>query len=346
MTLPAGEIADRFNQRRVLPAAMALQGVCALLFMVFSIAAPRNALPFYAVLVLFGAARGFSGPSGSSLLAFLVPRERLSRSIALSSSVFTTAVIAGGTYTICINAANGVGSAATQTFTLTVNAAPAFTSGSSTTFNTNVGGSFNVTTSGFPNPTLTNAAFAGCTPSTLPGTVTFADNSNGTGTISGNPGSSSGTYTLCLDASNGIGSAATQTFTLTVQPFTITGIYFTNITTSGTQNCSSQTVSQNITCTDGGMGGAGTFTASVEMVNSSGTPITNTSGGAITVSCSQTTVSSPGGTVSPSSSTIANGAVTTASTFTLTGGGAGWSGKMTCSVVVNSTTYTIAVTGS
>jgi hypothetical protein len=258
----------------------------------------------------------------------------------------TTAVIAGGTYTICINAANGVGSAATQTFTLTVNAAPAFTSGSSTTFNTNVGGSFNVTTSGFPNPTLTNAAFAGCTPSTLPGTVTFADNSNGTGTISGNPGSSSGTYTLCLDASNGIGSAATQTFTLTVQPFTITGIYFTNITTSGTQNCSSQTVSQNITCTDGGMGGAGTFTANVEMVNSSGTPITNTSGGAITVSCSQTTVSSPGGTVSPSSSTIANGAVTTASTFTLTGGGAGWSGKMTCSVVVNSTTYTIAVTGS
>ncbi len=258
----------------------------------------------------------------------------------------TTAAITGGTYTICINAANGVGSGATQTFTLTVNAAPAFSSGSSTTFNTNVGGSFNVTTSGFPTPTLTNAAFAGCTPSTLPGTVTFADNGDGTGTISGNPGSSSGTYTLCLNASNGVGSTAKQTFTLTVQPFTISGIYFTNITTTGTQNCSSQTVSQNITCTDGTMGGTGTFTANVEMVNSSGTPITNTSGSAITVNCSETTISSPGGTVSPSSSTIANGSVTTASTFTLTGLGAGWKGTMTCSVVVNSTTYTIAVTGS
>ena len=41
------------------------------------------------VLVLFGAARGFAGPSGSSLLPFLVPPERLSRSMAFSSSVFT-----------------------------------------------------------------------------------------------------------------------------------------------------------------------------------------------------------------------------------------------------------------
>jgi MFS family permease len=45
--------------------------------------------------VLFGAARGFSGPAGSSLLPFLVPLEKLPRSIALNSSVFTTAVIAG-----------------------------------------------------------------------------------------------------------------------------------------------------------------------------------------------------------------------------------------------------------
>ncbi len=95
LTLPAGEIADRFDQRRVLAFALALQGVCAGLFMLFSLLRPHDALPFYAVLVLFGAARGFSGPSGSSLLAFLVPPEKLSRSIALSSSVFTTAVIAG-----------------------------------------------------------------------------------------------------------------------------------------------------------------------------------------------------------------------------------------------------------
>ncbi|HEY5336882.1 MAG TPA: MFS transporter [Rhizomicrobium sp.] len=95
LTLPAGEIADRFDQRRVLAIAQALLGVCAGLFLLFSLLYPRNALPFYGVLVLFGAARGFSGPSGQSLLAFLVPPERLAKSIALSSSAFTVAVIAG-----------------------------------------------------------------------------------------------------------------------------------------------------------------------------------------------------------------------------------------------------------
>ena len=95
LTLPAGEIADRFDQRRVLAFAQALLGICSGLFLLFSLLYPRDALPFYGVLVLFGAARGFSGPSSQSLLAFLVPPERLAKSIALSSSAFTVAVIAG-----------------------------------------------------------------------------------------------------------------------------------------------------------------------------------------------------------------------------------------------------------
>ena len=95
LTLPAGEIADRFDQRRVLALSQALLGICSGLFLLFRLLYPRDALPFYAVLVLFGAARGFSGPSSQSLLAFLVPPERLAKSIALSSSAFTVAVIAG-----------------------------------------------------------------------------------------------------------------------------------------------------------------------------------------------------------------------------------------------------------
>src|SRR6201996_4040207 len=95
LTLPAGEIADRFDQRRVLALGQAMLGVCAGLFLLFSLLFPRNALPFYGVLILFGAARGFSAPSGQSMLAFLVPPERLAKSIALSSSAFTVAVIAG-----------------------------------------------------------------------------------------------------------------------------------------------------------------------------------------------------------------------------------------------------------
>jgi MFS family permease len=95
LTLPAGDITDRFNQRRVYSLAAMLQASCSALFLLLSIFTPHTAWPFYAVLVLFGAARGFAGPSGGSLLPFLVPPERLTKSMALSSSVFTTAVISG-----------------------------------------------------------------------------------------------------------------------------------------------------------------------------------------------------------------------------------------------------------
>src|SRR5581483_3466806 len=56
---------------------------------------PHKALPFYFILVLFGAARGFSEPGWQSLLAFLVPPEALGKAIARSSSLGTAAVIAG-----------------------------------------------------------------------------------------------------------------------------------------------------------------------------------------------------------------------------------------------------------
>jgi len=95
LTLPAGDITDRFNQRRVYSLSAALQAACSALFLARSWFHPHDAWPFYIVLVLFGAARGFAGPSGSSLLAFLVPPEKLARSMAFSSSFFTAAVISG-----------------------------------------------------------------------------------------------------------------------------------------------------------------------------------------------------------------------------------------------------------
>ena len=115
LTLPAGEISDRFDQRKVLAISLAVQGLCGALFLALSIAHITSVLAFYAVLVLFGAGRGFSAPASQSLLAFLVPPEKLARSIALNSSVFTVAVIAGpalggflyafgpgATYSVCV----------------------------------------------------------------------------------------------------------------------------------------------------------------------------------------------------------------------------------------------------
>jgi MFS family permease len=95
LTLPAGDITDRFNQRRVYSLAAGLQAICSALFLTLSILRPHTAWMYFLVLVLFGAARGFAGPSGSSLLPFLVPSERISRSIAFSSSFFTAATISG-----------------------------------------------------------------------------------------------------------------------------------------------------------------------------------------------------------------------------------------------------------
>jgi MFS family permease len=94
-TLPAGELADRVDQRRLLAAAGVVQAVCSGLFLLCSLVSPHNALPFYIVLALFGAARGFSEPADQSLLAFLVPPEGLAKAIARESSWFSTAVIAG-----------------------------------------------------------------------------------------------------------------------------------------------------------------------------------------------------------------------------------------------------------
>jgi len=95
LTLPAGEMSDRFDQRRVLSIAQVLQGGCSALFLLLNFMHVQNALAFYAVLVLFGAGRGFASPAGQSLVAFLVPQEKLARAIALNSSVFMVAVIAG-----------------------------------------------------------------------------------------------------------------------------------------------------------------------------------------------------------------------------------------------------------
>jgi len=94
--------------------------------------------------------------------------------------------------------------------------APAISSGSSTTFTVGTAGSFPVTTTGFPTNTISNANFTNCTASTLPTGVSFTDNANNTATIASTTSSPTGSYAICINASNGVGSAATQKFTLTV----------------------------------------------------------------------------------------------------------------------------------
>src|SRR5205823_1264588 len=114
-----------------------------------------------------------------------------------SSGVLSGTPAAGttGTYTLSFTAGNGVGSPATQTFTLTVNQAPAISSANNTTFTVASAGSFTVTATGVPTPTLSESG-------TLPSGVTF---NPATGVLGGTPAAgTTGTYTLTFTASNGV----------------------------------------------------------------------------------------------------------------------------------------------
>ena len=124
----------------------------------------------------------------------------------------------GGTYPIVITANNGVAPNATQNFTLTVQQAPSITSSNAATFTTGSLGTFTVTTTGFP------TAVALSKTGSLPASVSFTDNGNGTATISGTPGpTDGGSYPLVITGNNGVTPNATQNFTLTInQPPQIT----------------------------------------------------------------------------------------------------------------------------
>src|ERR1019366_2844505 len=152
------------------------------------------------------------GATGSfTVTATGSPTPSITESGALPGGVTFNAGILGGTPTasgtfpITFTASNGVLPNAVQNFTLTVSPtqAPAITSASSTTFTEGVAGSFTVTATGSPTPSITESG-------ALPGGVTFI-----AGILSGTP-SASGTFPITFTASNGVSPNAVQNFTLTV----------------------------------------------------------------------------------------------------------------------------------
>ena len=108
-----------------------------------------------------------------------IPSLTMTSGILPQGISFTNGIISGtpvqgtaGTYNLTFTASNGLLPDATQTFVLTVNpqqTAPVFSSAPSTTFSVGTGGSFRVTATGSPMPSisLTNGA--------LPSGVTFAN---------------------------------------------------------------------------------------------------------------------------------------------------------------------------
>ncbi len=103
---------------------------------------------------------------------------------------------------------NNYGTIYSDPATLTVTSPPAITSDDNTTFILGSPGSFAVTATGNPTPSL------GCT-GTLPAGVTFTDNHDGTATLAGTPSGSTATYPLTITATNAGGSDS-QDFELIV----------------------------------------------------------------------------------------------------------------------------------
>jgi ribosomal protein L24E len=111
-----------------------------------------------------------------------------------------------GTYPLTITASSAVLPNGTQHFTLTVDQRPAITSVDGTTFTVGSAGSFQVTGTGTPGPTFSEAG-------ALPSGVSLT----AAGLLSGTPATgSAGSYPLTISASNGLATGATQSFTLSV----------------------------------------------------------------------------------------------------------------------------------
>jgi MFS family permease len=91
----AGDIADRYNRRRILAISYAVQAVAAALLLGLTLLSAKNQWPFYAALVLLGSARAFGQPAGQSFLPQLVSGERFPQAVAWTSSARQTAVIFG-----------------------------------------------------------------------------------------------------------------------------------------------------------------------------------------------------------------------------------------------------------
>ncbi len=166
---------------------------------------------------------GTNGPSfgitttGYPVATLSIPPSSLPGGLSFTDNGDGTATISGtpnagtgGSYTITVTASNSVGTP-TEPITIYVDQPPVITSANSTTFSPGSAGSFTVTTTGYPAPSLSESPG-------LPGWLTFHDNGNGTALISGTPptGMASGSVPFTLTAMNGFSPNGTQPFTLNI----------------------------------------------------------------------------------------------------------------------------------
>ena len=95
LLLPAGDLIDRFARKPILAASWSVGAICSALLWWLSGHGAAGVSGIYAVLVLFGCSRAFSGPALQSLLPQIVSRDQLAQAIAANSMIMRAAAIGG-----------------------------------------------------------------------------------------------------------------------------------------------------------------------------------------------------------------------------------------------------------
>lgn len=107
LALPGGHLADKHDRRKILMICHLGFSVAAATLAVVSSVGGKGLGAIYTVLVVLGAIRAFSGAASQALMPSLVDKTQLERAVALGSSCWQLAMIAGPSLGGVIYAATG-----------------------------------------------------------------------------------------------------------------------------------------------------------------------------------------------------------------------------------------------
>ena len=93
--LPAGHVADHFDRRQIILVCYGLQALCTATLVVLTRMGLHTVLPIYAVLLLVGTGRAFSGPASSALIPHLVPETHFVNAVTWGGAIFQFANTVG-----------------------------------------------------------------------------------------------------------------------------------------------------------------------------------------------------------------------------------------------------------
>jgi len=97
LVLFAGHAADRFSRQWIIGLCYAVEALCALSLIAFTLFPISDVRAVFAIMMLHGSARAFLMPASQAVLRDLVRREDFERTVAISSSTFQIGIIAGPT---------------------------------------------------------------------------------------------------------------------------------------------------------------------------------------------------------------------------------------------------------